>query len=103
MVASRAVQPAEMNASASAPPSPDEHREATHSADSAPQRAIHSVARGALALLSTQPLTWLGGLLTAALVPRFLGDERLGQLTLALVIAGFASTVTVMGIPEYLV
>ncbi len=103
MVASRATQTVDLSATASVSPVPAEHEAAAHSADSAPQRAFHSVARGALALLSTQPLTWLGGLLTAALVPRYLGDERLGQLTLALVIAGFASTVTVMGIPEYLV
>jgi O-antigen/teichoic acid export membrane protein len=57
-----------------------------------------SVARGALALLSTQPITWLASLLTTAFLPRYLGDGDLGQYTVALTIAGLAGTVLSLGI-----
>jgi len=61
-----------------------------------------SVARGAAWLLSTQPLTWCASLLTATLLPRYLGDQAVGQLTIALAIAGFAGFAASFGLPNYL-
>jgi O-antigen/teichoic acid export membrane protein len=62
-----------------------------------------SVMRGALALLSTQPLTWGASLLTTALVPRLLGAEALGEYTFAFSLAALLSTGTSLGISEFLV
>jgi O-antigen/teichoic acid export membrane protein len=55
-----------------------------------------------LALLSAQPVTWTVSLLAAALVPRYLGDEALGQYVAAVSIAGLAGMVATMGVPTYL-
>lgn len=62
-----------------------------------------SVTRGALALLSTQPLTWAGSLLTTIAAPRLLGAEALGQFTFVFTIATLAATATSLGGSEYLV
>lgn len=62
-----------------------------------------SVTRGALALLSTQPLTWAGSLLTTIAVPRLLGAEGLGEFTIAFTIVTFAATATSLGVSEYFV
>jgi O-antigen/teichoic acid export membrane protein len=62
-----------------------------------------SVIRGALALLSTQPLTWGASLLLAIVVPRLLGADLLGQYAIVVTISGLAATVAVLGISEYLV
>src|SRR5438105_222759 len=61
--------------------------------------AAASIGRGALALLSTQPLTWTASLLTAALVPHFLGDSKLGDYTLAVTITGLTGILVSAGIP----
>jgi O-antigen/teichoic acid export membrane protein len=71
----------------------------------APRRRIpvgESVVRGALANLSSQPLTWGASLLLAAVVPRLLGSETLGHLTLALTIVNLAAPVLDLGIVDYL-
>jgi O-antigen/teichoic acid export membrane protein len=62
-----------------------------------------SVARGSLALLSTQPLTWGATLLTTALVPQFLGAQGLGELTVLLTVTTLAAIPLSLGIPDYLV
>src|SRR5437660_9685004 len=62
-----------------------------------------SVTRGALALLSTQPLTWGASLLTTILGPRLLGAEALGQFTIVFTIATLAATGTSLGVSEFLV
>jgi O-antigen/teichoic acid export membrane protein len=62
-----------------------------------------SVARGAFALLGTQPLTWGASLLTGIMVPRLLGADGLGEYTIALTIASMGATATSLGISEYLV
>jgi O-antigen/teichoic acid export membrane protein len=62
-----------------------------------------SVARGALALFSTQPLTWVASLLAAALVPRLLGADALGQYTAATSITAMGSTAAGLGISDYLI
>jgi len=74
----------------------------------APQPTRHlpvgeSVARGALALLSTQPLTWASTLITTIAVPRLLGAEALGQVTVAITVAAIAATATSLGVSEFLV
>lgn len=61
------------------------------------------VTRGALALLSTQPITWAATLLTTLLLPRFLGDQGLGQYSVAFNLAGILGTLLSLGIPNYLV
>ncbi|MCC6174889.1 MAG: oligosaccharide flippase family protein [Chloroflexi bacterium] len=58
--------------------------------------------RGALALLSTQPLTWSATLLTTIFVPRYLGAEGYGQYAMAMTIAGLAGVVAALGVPGYL-
>jgi O-antigen/teichoic acid export membrane protein len=62
-----------------------------------------SVVRGALALLSTQPITWAASLLLATVVPRLLGSDLLGQYAIVITISGMAGTFAVLGISEYLV
>ena len=69
-----------------------------------PQMPVgQSVVRGALALLSTQPLTWGASLLLATVVPRLLGSDLLGQYAIVITISGMASTLAVLGISDYLV
>lgn len=65
--------------------------------------ASASLLRGALALVSTQPITWAASLLVAIFVPQFLGDSVLGAMTVALAIAGMAGTIVSLGLPDYLV
>lgn len=62
-----------------------------------------SIARGALALLSVQPLTWAASLLTVVAVPRLRGADTFGQLTIAVTISTLAATTAGLGISEYLV
>src|SRR4051794_3368337 len=62
-----------------------------------------TVARGALALLSTQPLTWGSSMLLAAFVPRLLGDEALGYFSVLMTLSSLVGTVASLGIPDYLV
>jgi O-antigen/teichoic acid export membrane protein len=61
------------------------------------------IARGALALLSTQPLTWAASLITAILLPHFLGARALGEYTTALTIASLVGILASLGVPTYLV
>jgi O-antigen/teichoic acid export membrane protein len=61
-----------------------------------------SVMRGAMALVTTQPLTWAASLLTAIFVPRFLGDQGLGQYVVVVTIANLAGLVAALGVPTYL-
>lgn len=69
----------------------------------APETATRSVLRGALALVSTQPLTWAASLLSAILVPHYLGATSLGQYSIAMSVAGLAYVVISLGVPGYLV
>lgn len=62
-----------------------------------------TVARGALLLLSAQPVTWAASALGAIVTPRYLGAEALGAFTLSWTIAGIAGTFVTLGVPEYLV
>jgi O-antigen/teichoic acid export membrane protein len=76
-------------------------------ADAPPTPATHasigdSVIRGALAMLSTQPITWGASLLAAAFVPRLLGAEALGQVSFAMSIAAIVGTAFGFGLPDYL-
>lgn len=61
-----------------------------------------SIVRGALALLSTQPLTWAAGFLLTLFLPRYLGDTGLGVYALAVSIAGIAGLCCSLGVPDYL-
>jgi O-antigen/teichoic acid export membrane protein len=65
-------------------------------------RPAVSMARGALSLLSTQPLTWTASLLGAVLVPRYLGDQGLGQYTIAITLANLGGLIASLGVPNYL-
>jgi O-antigen/teichoic acid export membrane protein len=64
--------------------------------------AEHRVLRGALALLSTQPITWATSLAIAVLVPRYLGAEALGQYGVASGVAVLVATLASFGIQSYL-
>lgn len=61
------------------------------------------VLRGALTLLSTQPLTWTVSLLAAALLPRFLGARGLGEYTAAFTVASIGAVVASFGLPSFIV
>lgn len=62
---------------------------------------LAKVARGAFALLTTQPLTWTTTILTTALVPRYLGDSGFGLYALATTIATVASMIAALGVPSF--
>jgi O-antigen/teichoic acid export membrane protein len=64
--------------------------------------ATRRVARGALALLSTQPFTWSASLAVAILVPRFLGDSSLGEYGIAWSIASLAANIAALGMQNFL-
>ncbi len=68
-----------------------------------PVSPLTSIARGALALFSTQPLTWTASLAMTALLPRFLGDTGLGTYALALSFTTIVSQIGSLGVPDYLV
>ncbi len=75
-----------------------------HAVPAVPQLTVgQSVARGALALLSTQPLTWAASLVGTIVTPRLLGADTLGQVAVAATIGALAATATGLGISEYLV
>jgi O-antigen/teichoic acid export membrane protein len=61
-----------------------------------------SVVRGALANLSSQPFSWGASLLAAIFVPRLLGSESLGQLTIALTIGNLSAVALDLGIVDFL-
>lgn len=81
----------------------DEHAASAAAIGASRRSPTASVVRGAMALLSTQPLTWAASLLAASLVPRYLGDGGLGQYAVAVSVASFVATLTSLGVPEYLV
>lgn len=62
-----------------------------------------SVVRGALLLLSAQPITWAASALGAIFTPQYLGDDALGAFVLSWTIGGLAGTFVTMGVPDYLV
>ena len=68
----------------------------------APKTPGAGVARGALALLGTQPLTWAASLATVALLPRYLGDDGLGRLAIAFTIGAVVGTVGSLGLPNFI-
>jgi len=71
------------------------------SGGSAPGPAGRPVARGAFAMLSTQPLTWATSLAAIVLVPRYLGDDGLGRLAIAWTIGGYIALVAALGLSNY--
>jgi O-antigen/teichoic acid export membrane protein len=62
-----------------------------------------SVARGALMLLSAQPITWAASLALVVFLPRYLGAEALGEATVLVTISSLAGAIASLGIPDYLV
>jgi len=84
---------------------PRSPRHSSHAPEPDPKRGSvgESVTRGAVALLSTQPLTWGASLLTTVVVPRLLGADALGEVTIAMTIGTLAATAASLGISEYLV
>jgi polysaccharide transporter, PST family len=83
------------------------NREPAHPSSNEPtvrQAAVgQSIARGALALLSTQPLTWATTLLSVVALPRLLGADVLGQLTVATTISSLGAVVCALGVTEFLI
>ncbi|MCC6173972.1 MAG: oligosaccharide flippase family protein [Chloroflexi bacterium] len=86
------------NAAAATPPGPSAAVPAAANVSPAGR-----VARGALALLSTQPITWACSLLLTIYVPRYLSDAALGQFAMAGTVFGIVGTVLALGIPTALV
>jgi O-antigen/teichoic acid export membrane protein len=68
-----------------------------------PASPFSSVARGALAILSTQPLTWAATVAAAIWMPLFLGERALGQYVLLWTLAGLVGTAASLGVPDFLV
>lgn len=64
--------------------------------------ATRRIARGAIALFSTQPLTWAASVATAILVPRYLGDAGLGEWGVAWSIAALAANIAALGMQTFL-
>jgi O-antigen/teichoic acid export membrane protein len=60
-----------------------------------------SIVRGALANFSAQPLTWGASFLAAAFVPRMLGSDAFGQLTIAFTITSLATPLLDLGVASY--
>jgi O-antigen/teichoic acid export membrane protein len=86
------------------PPMPDVVPATEPIATSGAQGSVgQSILRGALALLSTQPLTWGVSLLGAAVIPRFLGADALGQYAIAQTIAALAYSALNLGVADFLV
>jgi O-antigen/teichoic acid export membrane protein len=73
---------------------PEDHARATP-----PARAV---ARGALALLSAQPLTWASTLLLVVMLPRYLADTEIGQAALGTSLAALVGPVCTLGLLDYL-
>lgn len=69
-----------------------------HVAASATRRVI----RGALILLSTQPVTWASSLLMVIFVPRLLDSRALGEYQLAYSLAGVLLALLSLGVPAVL-
>jgi O-antigen/teichoic acid export membrane protein len=70
--------------------------------DSARPSPSAKVFGGALALFSTQPITWAVSLLTAALLPRLFGDVGLGQYSAALALASVIGPFVTLGLQAHL-
>jgi O-antigen/teichoic acid export membrane protein len=70
-----------------------------HRPASSPAR---SVAKGALAMFSTQPLTWATSLLVVTFLPRLLGAVALGQFALAFTLPNLLGPAVSLGLLEYL-
>ena len=64
------------------------------------QPARH-LARGALAVLSTQPFTWAASLASVILVPRVLGADGLGRFSIAWAIGTFAGGIAATGLRTF--
>jgi O-antigen/teichoic acid export membrane protein len=64
--------------------------------------ARRTMARGSLAMLSIQPLSWAAALAAAVIVPRSLGADGLGRFTIAWSIAFLAGTITSAGLPQFI-
>jgi O-antigen/teichoic acid export membrane protein len=62
-----------------------------------------SVLRGAMALFSTQPLTWAATIFLVTFLPRLLGDRALGEYTIVMTVTTVAGTIAALGVPDYLV
>jgi O-antigen/teichoic acid export membrane protein len=61
-----------------------------------------SVALGAMALLSAQPVSWAASLIQMALLPRYLGEHGLGEYAVALTLANMAWAGLSLGLPRSL-
>lgn len=61
-----------------------------------------SVLRGALALSSTQPLTWTASILATIFFPRYLGSRGLGELAAVTTTTGIIGMVVLLGLSTYL-
>ena len=60
------------------------------------------VLRGALLLLSTQPITWASSLLMTIFIPRLLDSRSLGEFTVAITFSGLIGTIVSLGLPTVL-
>ena len=62
----------------------------------------HRVIRGALILLSTQPVTWAASLLLVIFVPRLLDSRALGEYQMAVSLEGVLIALLSLGVPSVL-
>jgi O-antigen/teichoic acid export membrane protein len=61
-----------------------------------------TVARGALALLTAQPLTWASTLVLIVLLPRYLTDVEFGQAALGANLAALVGPICTLGLLDHL-
>jgi O-antigen/teichoic acid export membrane protein len=82
-----------------------EGRGAGHGSDNSAHvasSATHRVIRGALILLSTQPVTWACSLLLVIFVPRLMDSRSLGEYQMAVSLEGVLISLLSLGVPSVL-
>src|SRR5690242_10204166 len=60
---------------------------------------IHRVMRGALMMLSTQPITWACSLAMTIFIPRLLDSHSFGEYTVAATLSSLLGAVVSLGVP----
>lgn len=84
------------------PDTPEPERPEPHNMSGSATSATQRVIRGALLLLSTQPVTWASSLLLVIFVPRYLDSRSLGEYQMAVSLEGVLLGLLSLGVPTVL-
>lgn len=98
-----APEPAATQAPPEADRSPDPEPETGAETGQHSTSSVRRVIGGALALLSTQPITWAASLLVVAYVPRYLDASTMGEWAILNALSGLVGTLLALGVPTILV